>query len=592
MKFYKYIKHITIIGGFSFLAYSCNLDVVPPASLSSESYWKTKKDAWYALNEIYIAGMPDFSSEMSDELYTDNAHSHKPWEGPFEAFQQGGITAGQSGGYDYTTIRLVNNYLDKVDGCEMSDELKTRTKAEARFFRAWSYLNMVIKFGGVPLVTDVLAYDAPNVARDDVSKVQDFILSELDAVSNDLPDSYPGGSQMEETGRVSRAAALALRARAALYFGNYKEAESSAGKVISEGKHSLFKVTTLTDAQQKEADEMDQYVDFDSLGINKEAFVKGLFSYEGIWQNDNGSVANNPEVLLSHEYMNDANATDWARYQYVRPSQLVTGYSSYEPMPDLIHAYWGADGKTIPAAVSADQDAENYKALYAEVGSLDQKGYIGKVPTMDLKDNAYMQQFRNRDSRLYASILFPFKGWHETDFGTFYYRWDPNKPGVDGNESWTGYSFRKLVALRPYKTSWGENYSYDDFPVLRYAEVLLTAAEAHVENSGYDATAQGWLNLIRERCGMPKVPTSFASKDAALEFIRNERRIELAGEGQRFADMRRYGKDYCKKVMTGTSYAPNKYVIVEKEWNDKGMLFPIPTDAMDLNPLLKQNPGY
>ena len=96
---------------------------------------------------------------------------------------------------------------------------------------------------------------------------------------------------------------------------------------------------------------------------------------------------------------------------------------------------------------------------------------------------------------------------------------------------------------------------------------------------------------------MPDVPASFASKDEALNFIRNERRIELAGEGQRFADMRRYGNDYCKQVMTGPSYAPGspgggKYTIVDKQWNDRGMLLPIPTSAMDYNPLLEQNPGY
>lgn len=392
---------------------------------------------------------------------------------------------------------------------------------------------------------------------------------------------------------MSRAAALALRARAALYAGNYTEAEASATAVINEGYHSLFKVNTLTAAQQQEADEMDQWVDFDALGIDRDAFMRGVFSYESIWQDDNGAVRNNPEVLLSHEHMNDANATDWARYQYIRPSQLVRGYSSYEPLPDLVQAYWNIDGQTLPAKIDPDTDAANYAALYQQVSdAIDQQSYIAKVPTMDLKSDAYLQQFRNRDSRLYASILLPFKGWHVTDFGTFYYRWNPDNAGMDGNESWTGFSWRKLVALRGYDTGWGENYSYDDFPVLRYAEVLLTAAEAHVQNSGYDATAAGWLNQLRDRCGMPDVPASFPSKEAALDFIRNERRIELAGEGQRFADMRRYGNDYCKQVMTGTSYAPNKHVIVNKQWNDRGMLLPIPTSAMDYNPLLEQNPGY
>lgn len=586
------IKNLLYVGIIVFSFSSCSLDVVPPDALSAESYWKTQKDAWYALNEIYIYGMPDFSAGISDEMYTDNAHSHKPWEGPFEEFQQGGITAGESSGYDYTTIRLVNNYIANVDKCEISDALKTRTKAEARFFRAWSYLNMAIKFGGVPLVTDVLAYDAPNVKRDDLQTVQKFVLDELQDISTQLPEGYAGGSEMYETGRVTKYAALALRARAALAFGNYTEAEKSANEVIHSGKYKLFTVSSLTDAQQKEAEEMAQFVDFDRLGIDKDAFVKGIFSYEGIWQGDNGSVSD-PEVILSHEYMNDANDVDWARYQYLRPSQLVKGYSSYEPLPDLVKAYWNIDGKTLPQDIDVDQNAAAYDSLYnSTVQGLDQKGYIAKVPTLDLSKPSFMQQFRNRDSRLYASILFPFKGWHVTDFGTFYYRWDPAWAGKDGNESWTGYSFRKMVATRPFDTGWGENYSYDDFPLIRYAEILLTAAESHLVNSGYDATVCSLLNQLRKRCGMPDVPTSFSTKDEALSFVRNERRIELAGEGQRFADMRRYGNDYCKKVMTGTSYAINKYVIVNKSWNDKNMLFPIPTSARDLNPLLEQNPGY
>lgn len=587
----RYIKHLMVLGALALGVSSCDLDVVPPDSMSAESFWKTEKDAWYAMNEIYINGMPDFINGISDEMYTDNAHSHKPWEGPFEAFQQGGVTAGDVDGYDYTTIRLVNNYIANVDKCAMSDELKTRTKAEARFFRAWSYLNMVIKFGGVPLVTGVMEYNAPNVKRDDAATVQNFILKELDEVAPLLPESYPGGSIMNETGRVTRYAALALRARAALAFSNYQEAEKSANAVIASGKYRLYKVGTLTAAQQKEADEMSQFVDFDRLGIDKDAFVKGIFSYEGVWQNDNGNVSD-PEVILAHEHMNDANDVDWARYQYVRPSQLVTGYSSYEPLPDLVEAYWNADGRTLPAHIDPAQNAANYASLYSQVEGLDQQGYIAKVPQLDLKDDAYMQQFRNRDSRLYASILFPFKGWHETDFGTFYYRWDTTWQGKNGNESWSGFSFRKLVATRPYDTGWGENYSYDDFPVLRYAEVLLTAAEAHVVNSGYDATARKLLNELRDRCGMPDVPETFASKDDALDFVRNERRIELAGEGNRFADMRRYGNEYCAKVMTGTSYAINKAVIVDKKWESKNMLFPIPTSATDLNPLLEQNPGY
>ena len=350
-------------------------------------------------------------------------------------------------------------------------------------------------------------------------------------------------------------------------------------------------MTSLNEAQRKEAEELGQFIDFEAKGIDKDKFAKGLFSYEALWHHDNASPSN-PEYIQTREYMNDDNNNDWARYTYIRPSQMGSGYSSFEPMQDLVDAYWDIDGKTIRSLIPMETRKTNFEAINAEVDGLDQAAYIAKVPTMDLTKFAYMQEFRNRDSRLYASIQFPFKGWHETDFkgGTFYYRWDPTKAGLDGNESWSGYSYRKMVALSPYN----DYNSSDDYPVIRYAEVLLTFAEARIANSGWDGEVQAALNDLRDRCGMPNVPATMPSKDAALEFVRNERRIELAGEGHRYDDIRRYGSAYGQKAMSGITYAPNGYKLIEKKWNDRILLMPIPQNAMDLNPLLKddQNPGY
>ena len=526
--------------------------------------------------------------DIWDEMCTDNAHSHKPWEGPYELIQQNGVSSESDRGYSFRTIRIVNNFLEKVDGCEMDAALRERMKAEARYFRASDYLDLTTKFGKVPLVTTVMEYDAPNVKRDPVETVQAFILSELAEIAEILPNSYPGGEGYEK-GRITRAGALALRARAALYFGNFAEAEASAGKIIQEGHHSLFRVTSLNAAQQKEADEMEQYIDFEAKNIDKDKFVKGMFSYECLWHKENANP-DNPEYLVTRGYMADDNNYDWTRYTYIRPSQLISGYSSYEPMQGLIDAYWDIDGKTIRPEIPVATRKENFAKITAVVEGMDQTTYIKTVPTLNLKEYAYMDEFRNRDSRLYASMLFPFKGWHETDFGTFYYRWNPSWAGSDGNESWTGYSYRKLLSLTAY-SDWA---SMEDYPVIRYAEVLLTYAEARIQTKGWDAEVQKALNDLRDRCGMPDVPTVMPSKEAALDFVRNERRIELAAEGQRYDDIRRYGSAYCNKVMNGTVYAPNGYEVVNMTWSDRLMLMPIPQGAMDLNPLLRddQNPGY
>ena len=111
---------------------------------------------------------------------------------------------------------------------------------------------------------------------------------------------------------------------------------------------------------------------------------------------------------------------------------------------------------------------------------------------------------------------------------------------------------------------------------------------------GWDAEVQTALNDLRDRCGMPNVPLTMPSKSAALDFIRNERRIEMAGEGNRFHDIRRYGAPYAVSVMNRETFAPNGYSVVKKSWDDRLLLMPIPQTAMDLNPLLKsdQNKGY
>ncbi len=582
-----YIKNIAVIIAFIGAFTACDLDVVPPGEISAENFWKTDKDAWYALNSCYHKMK---ALDIRDEMCTDNAHSHKPWEGPFELVQQNGIGTGTPyGNYSFESVRVANTFLENVDKCEMDQSIRERMKGEARFFRAFAYLDLTQYYGKVAIVTDVLAYDAPNVPRNSVEEVRSFILSELAEVATILPEKYSGG-YLNESGRVTRYGALALRARAALYFGNYSEAEKSAKAVMDSNQYALFRTTSLDDAQLQEAKEMELFVDFEKLGIDKDKFFKGMFSYETLWQKSNASPAN-PEYVLTHEYMADANARDEFRYTYFIPLSMSIhhGYSSYEPMQDLIDAYWDIDGKTMRNNISVEERKANYAAIWNKAKGLNAADYKAFVTSNDLMSYDYMKEFKNRDSRLYVSFMIPFKGWHGSPKGEFYYKWDPDVVNKNGNESWTGFSYRKMVAVEPYDRF----ASPEDYPTIRYAEVLLTFAEARLMNTGYDAEVRAALNDLRDRCGMPNVPENL-SKEEAINFLRNERRIELAVEGHRYDDVRRYGSEYCKKYLHGPSTAPDGSVVVNKQWDDRLMLMPIPTSAIDSNPLLKddQNPGY
>ena len=100
---------------------------------------------------------------------------------------------------------------------------------------------------------------------------------------------------------MTKYAALAVKARAALYFGDYPTAEAAAKEIMDKGGFSLFQVSELTEAQKKEAEEMELYIDFDKYGIDRDKFMKGMFSYESLWHTENGNP-DNPEYVMTRQY--------------------------------------------------------------------------------------------------------------------------------------------------------------------------------------------------------------------------------------------------------------------------------------------------
>lgn len=588
-KLFKNIFFCAVLGA---TVCSCDLDVEPTSNIATETFWKTEKDAWYNLNAVYSSSIP--GPGMYSDTYTNDGYCQYSWESSGAIFLQNGYSALYDAGWDFETIRRQNVFLQEVENCEMDDALRERFKAEVRAMRAWTYLGMTTTFGKVPIITEVLPYDAPNVPRDEVSKVREFILSELTAAAAMLPEKYAGGYPNEK-GRMTKYATLAVKAKAALYFGDYALAEATAKEIMDNGGFSLFKVSELTATQQKEANEMDLYIDFDKYGIDRDKFIKGMYSYESLWHEENGNP-DNPEYIMTRQYTASSwDYQDMSRYTSTRPNQLG-GWSSVTPTQNLVDAYWTVDGNE-PNVPAIDKRKEAYNKIKKDLESYTPPAGEAKyisfaadlIESGKLKDYEYIQEFRNRDSRLYASILFPFKSWYETNYGDkFIYEWI--KGG--NNESKTGFNFRKMVALDNDANNDGQ--ATGDYPCIRYAEILLIFAEAHTQTTGFDGQTQAALNELRDRCGMPNVPTSL-SKEAGLELIKGERRIELAGEGQRSDDIYRYSDEYWNKQLNNVDITmPDGEKVITMKWDSRMHLRPIPQAAIDLNPLLAtdQNPGY
>ena len=250
---------------------SCDLDVEPTSSIATETFWTSEKDAWYNLNAVYSASIP--GAAVHSDSYTNDAYCQYSWESNGAIYQQNGLSALYDEGYNFETVRKQNIFLQEIENVPMDEDLKTRFKAEVRAMRAWTYLNLTTTFGKVPLITDVLSYDAPNIPRDETSKIREFILNELTEAAAILPEKY-AGSYPNEKGRMTKYAALAVKARAALYFGDYPTAEAAAKEIMDKGGFSLFQVSELTEAQKKEAEEMELYIDFDKYGIDRDKFMK------------------------------------------------------------------------------------------------------------------------------------------------------------------------------------------------------------------------------------------------------------------------------------------------------------------------------
>jgi len=522
-------------------------------SVSEETFWKTENDVYLAVNGIY-ATLPGDGIIYEDGA-SDIAHAQYPWESTATSVSSGIVSTALNAGWNYEIVRKSNYFLENVDKATMDEALKNRYKAEVRFLRAYRYFNMASKFGGVPLITKVLGFteEELNVPRASKDEVISFVLKELDEVANILPNSYAGGKNNEK-GRITKGAVLALKSRILLNEAKYAEAAAAAQEVMGLG-YQLFKTSQETEIDQK--DDYSKLVDFANADEQKK-FRLALRSYEGIFHQANEG---NSEVILERQYIQQAQPN------YLNTYLLeggVGGWSSLTPTQELVNSYQNFKTGEAVAVPSNQERAQRYA---------------------DKDKTAFLQEYKNRDPRFYASILFETAPWNAlTIDGGYKFSW------VDGasNMSKTGYNFRKMVDTKANRDNL-DNHS--NVILIRYAEVLLTYAEAKNEATGPDATVYAAIDQIRERAGMPKLDrTKYASKEALRNAIRQERKVELALEGVRYLDIRRWktAPDVMKNI-----YNLKNSLAQERIWDNKLYLMPVPQSQMDLSyGVLVQNPGY
>ncbi|MDD3512156.1 MAG: RagB/SusD family nutrient uptake outer membrane protein, partial [Fermentimonas sp.] len=424
-----------------------------------------------------------------------------------------------------------------------------RYQYEVRFLRAYFYFNLVRQYGDVPLVTAVLtSEEANNVSRDPYQDVFEFIIDECDAIVEHLPVRYSNLSDAanNETGRVGKIAVMALKARAQLY---------QASPLFNvENDKQLWKDAALSAKAVIE--------------ISSENGIS-LGAYTDLW----GTESYSAKEGIFMRRVGDLNYLEADNF----PMGVEGGRSGNNPTQTLVDAY----------------EMKDTGLLWNESGS----GFSESDPYMGRDPRFYMTIVKNGDEKWPTYNEFPI----ETFIG------GRNALPMAGATS-TGYYLKKLLDPTVDLRQGNTNSKRHSWVIFRLGEFYLNYAEALFNYIGspdltdetFTMSATEAVNVVRDRQGvkMPKFPVGMDNQ-TFIKRYQNERMVELAFEGHRFWDVRRWlqgelleSVDVMEIVKNSNgNYSYNRKTKL-RDWDDKMYLFPIPDSERRINPNLYQNEGW
>lgn len=558
-------KTISIICLAAGLASCAKLDLTPPSEPSTGGFYANQTELEMAVNDLYR--LPFWSAD--NELHTDN-----DWH---RAQLTNAVIGGTMNADDanvqtywlncYKAIARANSYLANMHraSATTSAAVMTRLEAEMRLIRAFQYSRLIARFGDVPFITEPLALEAAgNITRTPQNTVLEFIFSELDWAAENLPPSYGAG----EVKRLTKGAALAIKARTALYAGKWAEAKDAAEKVMQLANTGVY---TL------------------------ESNYAQLFLKAG---------ETSKEIIISIPRDEKQQVFNGAGFVQDYIARNAGGFGAWLPTRDIVDAYECTDGLPI-------DESSRYNPL---------------------------RPFENRDPRLTMTIV---------EFGTNWlgFSYQPHPDSLTVRNYKTGGMVQNFDnrAVRPFASytgflwkkgidqTWADRLVEDnDAIIIRFAEVLLTYAEAKIELNEGDASVREAINRIRARAygvdpsATASYPAITTTDPAELkQIVRRERRVELVKEGLRYMDLIRWklaekvltrpviglpdpaNQDRAKWPFPGitpldedgiadyTVFGNDVKILVERKFDkSKQYLWPVPAVERRVNPKITQNDNY
>lgn len=567
-------KYILLIASLGLMSSCFDLDQYPHDVLSSGTFWKTEGHARQGMMGVYnqmksenVFGAYFWFDELGEIAYDANWNATSIIKGTYT--DRSGVVQNKWQ-YTYEGIARANTVLQNLGTVEMPDELKMRYRGEAKFMRALYYFHLLDFFGGVPLYDEstVVSNEFMNMKkpRSSAEETRAFILSDLNEAINTLPVKW----EQTEYGRATRGAAVALRGKVKLYAGDYSGAVTDFEEIVNDPQGRGYNYSLYPD-----------YADLFTLDGHKSNEM--IFSIQNLSgtgteygmpyalrlgsRSTYGSCWNNslPTDILADMYENrDGTPFNWNDYipgfttsksvqEETFKAELTGGkVSSYPKSKDLLrNIYEGRDPRMEQTLITP------YSQYY---------GCVGTTPKM--------MEF------VVAKGTNEANGYIRNNNGTYDYLWRKFVPEGDMNGLLTD---RSHVPV--------------NFPLIRYADVLLMLAECYNE-TGKQNEAVALINQVRQRpsTNMPAINSgpshlSANSKEEVFNRIVHERAIELACEGHRFGDLKRWR--LCEEKLNFTYddlLGSDRY---NRVFAERDYLWPLPAVEFERNPQLgSNNPGW
>ncbi|MBD8388943.1 RagB/SusD family nutrient uptake outer membrane protein [Dysgonomonas sp. BGC7] len=554
---------------------SC-LDLDPKADLAETNLWKNAEHYRLFASQFY-GWTRDFKS-MDASIHWDG-RSDLVTASTTDIYSNGTNTIPISDNdiipYKdiYNKIRQANILLEKSESYAIPTDIKTYV-GEAKFFRAYLYFELLQLFGDVIIVKKTLDITSPELktARNPRSEVVDFIIEDLQDAILKLPAHKTISTS--EAGRVSSEAASAFLSRVALYEGTWQKSRNNETR----GK-ALLDVAAIA---AKDVIDSETFALFNPEELGTQSY-KYLFILENVQSNPaNIGKTANKEYIFARRHDESINAI---------------GYNITK-------------GRFANSGVNFI--TRKMTNMYLQSNGLPVNPSTWDYSKMD-------SEFKNRDNRMTNSLMVAGKTYWSNAGARVTWAGDTEDIASAAIKSLnpvygSGYQNQKWATERLVADT-REGY---DFPIIRYAEVLLNYAEAVFERDQNisDEDLNISLNLVRLRVNpdMPKLSNNFVSVnglDMRTE-IRRERTVELFDEGFRLDDLKRWktaevempmdllgvkwlGTEFQTK-WPNVSYSKNSdgCLILEtgRKWEQKNYLLPLPADQVQLNPNLGNNPGW